>query len=196
MEFEATRALGARWWTFVVRGVAAIVFGILAVALPKISLLALVILYGGFALANGVFSIITATRRGRAGERWGWFLFEGLVGIGAAIVAFVWPGITALVLLTIIAVWAILTGIGEVAAAVRLRRYVEGEWMLALSGVISILFGAVLLVDPSAGALAVVWIIGAYAIAFGLLLTGLGIRLQRLHAGERRMPPAGAPRPV
>jgi uncharacterized membrane protein HdeD (DUF308 family) len=197
MEMEETRALGARWWMFVVRGVVAVLFGVLAIAMPKISLLALVVLYGAFAMVDGVFSLVTAARRGRAGERCGWFLFEGLVGIGAAIVAFSWPGITAVVLLALIAAWAILTGISAVAAAIRMRKHVKGEWMLAVSGVLSIVFGALLLVDPSVGALAVVWMIGAYAIAFGILLIGLGIRLFRHRTvGEPRMPSSGVPTPA
>jgi uncharacterized membrane protein HdeD (DUF308 family) len=173
-------ALSARWWMPVVRGAAAILFGALAVIWPGISLLALVFLWGAYAVADGVFGLMLAAGAGAGGRRWGWPLVEGLLSIGAGLVAFIWPGMTALVLLVLIAIWAVLTGILEIVAAVELRRAIQGEWMLALSGVLSIAFGVLMLVFPGAGALAFVTIIGAYAVLFGALLVGLGLRLHRL----------------
>jgi len=187
-------ALAERWWTFVIRGVAAVLFGIVAIAVPGSSLRALVILWGAYAIVDGVFALMLAAQRGRSGLSWGWLLFEGIVGIGAGVATFFWPTITALVLLTVIAVWAVLTGIAEIATAIQLRRLITGEWLLATSGVLSIAFGILLLLRPGAGALALVWLIGAYAIVFGVLLIGLGLRLnQWRRAGERPIPTSGAP---
>jgi uncharacterized membrane protein HdeD (DUF308 family) len=181
-----------RWWMLVIRGVAAIGFGLVTLAVPNASLFALVMLWGAYALVNGVFSMTLAAARGRAGLRWGFWLFEGLVSVGAAVVTFVWPAMTASVLLGIMAVWAIFTGIAAIFVAIRLRREIRGEWLLATSGVLSIAFGALLLARPMAGALAVAGLIGAYALVFGTLLIALGIQLNRLRRRHDRSLPAGA----
>jgi uncharacterized membrane protein HdeD (DUF308 family) len=189
--------LAERWWVPLIRGLAAILFGILAIAFPTISLLMLIMLWGAYALVDGVFSLVMAVRRGRSGGNWGWLLFEGLVGIGAGIVAFAWPGMTAMILLMVIAVWAILTGIAEIAAAIRLRKEIQGEWLLATSGVLSIVFGGLLLAYPGAGALAMLWLISAYAIVFGVILLGLAWRLyswRRDNTAERRSTTGTMPR--
>lgn len=172
--------LATRWWMLVVRGIAAILFGVLAIAWPGISVLALVLFWGAYAFADGLFGMMLAAGAGAAGGRWGWLLFEGIVGIVAGVGAFVWPAMTAIALLTLIAVWAVFTGVAEIVAAVELRRVIEGEWRLALSGVLSIAFGTCMLIFPRAGALAVVTIIAIYAIVFGCLLVALGMRLHRL----------------
>jgi len=185
--------LAARWWAPVMRGAAAIAFGILSLAMPGISLFALVILWGAYALVDGALALAMAARVAHAGRSWGWLLFEGIVGVATAILTFAWPGITAMVLLAVIAVWAVLTGIAEIAAAIRLRRQITGEWLLATSGVLSIVLGLLMLFFPGAGALAVVWMIGAYAIGFGALLVGLGLRLRRFgRSRERTAPSRGA----
>jgi uncharacterized membrane protein HdeD (DUF308 family) len=190
-------ALAARWWMLVVRGAVAILFGIVAIAMPAISLYTLVLLWGAYVLVDGAFNVIHAVRGARAGRRWGWLLFEGIVSIMAGVLTFAWPRITALVLLMLIAFWAVLTGVAEIAAAIRLRRRIRGEWLLATSGVLSILFGVLLLVYPGAGALALVWMIGAYAIVFGALLIGLGLRLKRWGRSHGRpMPTGGMPTPA
>jgi uncharacterized membrane protein HdeD (DUF308 family) len=186
--------LTERWWTLVVRGVAAILLGVLAFAMPQASMRALVLLWGAFAVVDGVFTLVLGALRGRAGLRWGWWLFEGLVGVAAGVFTFVWPRITALVLVAVIATWAVLTGIAEIAAAIGLRRYIKGEWMLAASGVLSVVFGVLTLAYPRAGGLALVWLIGAYAIVFGLLLCALGFRLNRWRrTGEGPLPIGGTP---
>ncbi len=193
----AVGELSERWWVPVLRGVAAIIFGILALVAPSMSLFALVMVFGVYAIADGVFNLMMATRAGRAGGSWGWFVFEGLVSIGAGVVTFVYPGMTALVLLYVIGAWAIVTGGVEIAAAVRLRRVVRGEWMLALAGVLSIGFGVLLFAYPGAGALALVWLIGWYAMVFGVLLVSLGVKLLRLHReAGRGFPTRGAPAAV
>lgn len=189
--------LAARWWVPVIRGVAAILFGVLCLTQPGISLLALVTLWGAYALVDGVFAVVHAIRRGRAGGSWGWLLFEGIVSIAAGVFTFAWPAITATVLLALIAVWAIVTGIAEIVTAIRLRREIRGEWALVASGVLSVAFGVLMFVYPGAGTLAVVWLIGAYAIVFGMLLVAFGVQLNRWRrTGERTMPTGGAPTPV
>jgi uncharacterized membrane protein HdeD (DUF308 family) len=190
-------AFAPRWWMIVIRGIAAILFGVLTFALPRIGLLTLVTLWGAYVLVDGFFAVMAAGRAGRAGFSWGWMLFEGLVSIAAGVVAFLWPGITALVLLFVIAVRAVIIGIAEIAEAIWLRREIRNEWLLGLSGLLSIVFGALLFWSPAAGALAVLWLIGAYAIVFGVLLVALGLRLHHwMRRRERQFPMGGAPRPA
>jgi len=171
--------LARSWWALALRGVAAVLFGILAFAWPGITLASLILLYGAFALVGGIFSIAAAIAgRPQGGQPWWALLIDGLLGIAVGIVAFAWPGITALALLYLIAFWAVFTGVLQVIAAVQLRKEIQGEWLLALSGILSVLFGVALVVRPMAGALAVIWLIGAYSIAFGVLMIVLGFRLR------------------
>jgi uncharacterized membrane protein HdeD (DUF308 family) len=180
------------WWAMVLRGIAAIAFGVLAFIWPHITLAALVFLWGAYALVDGIFAIGAGIKSHGEYKRWWLLLLEGILSVIAGIVAFVIPGITALVLLILIAAWAIVTGGFEIGAAIQLRKQIHNEWLLALAGVASILFGLALLVNPLAGALAVVWIIGAYAIVFGVLLIALGLRLHSMVRHADRM----TPRPV
>jgi uncharacterized membrane protein HdeD (DUF308 family) len=180
--FIGVETAARHWWAFALRGVVAILFGVLAFAWPGVTLTVLVLFWGAFALVDGVLALVAAFRTDHD-HRWG-LLLEGVVGIGAGIVTFVWPGLTALVLLYIIAVWALLTGVLELVAAVRLRKLIQNEWWLALSGIASVLFGVVLLAAPGAGAVAVVWLIAAYAIVFGVLNLALALRLHGM--GQRR----------
>jgi uncharacterized membrane protein HdeD (DUF308 family) len=193
-EYANMNQLADRWWTQVIRGGAAILFGILTFAAPAISLVALVALWGAYALVDGVFNLMTAFRGARAGQRWGWLMFEGIISVAAGVLTFAWPGITALALLVVIGVWAVLTGIAEIATAVRLRKQIKGEWVLALTGILSIGFGVLMFLFPGAGALAVLWMIGAYSVVFGGLLVGLGLRLRSWRrATGRPLPSGGAP---
>jgi uncharacterized membrane protein HdeD (DUF308 family) len=183
------------WWAVVLRGAAALIFGLVALIWPQITLLALVIVFGAYAVVDGVLALGSAITGGRTivGSR-GWLAVEGALGIIAGVVAFVWPGITALVLLWLIGFWALVTGILEIVAAVRLRREIRGEWMLVLSGALSVLFGILLLVWPASGALAVVFLIGLYAILFGVAFVVLGLRLRRLRQhGATTATPGPAP---
>ena len=168
--------LAENWWTLVLRGIAAIIFGILAYIWPGITFTVLVLFFGAYALWDGIFALIGAFRT--QGERRWAFVLEGLVGIAAGVLTFIWTGAATLALLLVIGAWAIVTGIFEMIAAIRLRQEIEGEWLLLLSGVLSVLFGIAIAVWPAAGLLAVIWMIGAYAIVFGVLLTVLGFRLR------------------
>jgi len=177
--------LTRNWWVLAARGALAVLFGLLALIWPGITVLALVLLFGAYALVDGVMALYTALfDRGRLGGRGaGWLVLEGVAGVLAAIGAIVWPGITALVLLYLIAAWALVTGVAEIVAAIRLRREIEGEWLLILTGALSIMFGLLAFVFPGAGALAVVWLIATYAIAFGVVMVILAFRLRRHGAG-------------
>lgn len=172
-------ALARNWWALALRGVAAIIFGVLAFVWPGITLMTLILLFGAYAIVDGIFNLIAAFRGSTDEGRWWWLALEGLVSLGAGLVAFAMPGLTALVLLYVIAAWAVITGVLEIVAAVRLRKEITNEWWLVAGGVLSVAFGILLMAAPGAGALALVFWIGAYAIVFGALMVGLAFRLRR-----------------
>jgi uncharacterized membrane protein HdeD (DUF308 family) len=165
------------WWLIALQGVAAIVFGVVALAWPEITLLALVFLFGAYALVDGVLALVRGFRHAGGGPDW-WRVLHGVLGIAAGLIAFALPGITAYALLLLIATWAIVSGALELVAAYQLRDVIRREWLLALDAVVSILFGVALIAFPSAGALAVVWLIGAFAIASGVILLMVAFRLR------------------
>jgi len=172
------------WWALLLRGVLGIAFGLFALAMPAAAFAAIVLAFGAYALGDGVFSIVAALRDARGEPRWWALLFSGVAGVLAGIAAFVVPAFTAVVLLYVVAGWAILTGVLEIATAIRLRRHIDGEWLMALSGALSVAFGALILIAPLAGALAVVLLIGAYAFTSGVVLLALGIQLRRAARGH------------
>jgi len=184
--------LASRWWVLVLRGAAAVIFGILTFIAPGASVFALVVLFGVYAMVNGAL-LLGVTASVPAGvPRWGWLLFESIASIVAGVLSLIWPAITALVLLYLIAAWAIATGIAQLIAAVRLRKTIQHEWLLGLIGVLSLAFGVLLALFPGAGALAVVIWIGAYALVFGALLVALGLRLRGWGRSSARDAPSGA----
>lgn len=176
--------LARNWWLVVLRGVLAIIFGVMALVWPLPTLEALVILFGAYVLVDGIFELISAIS-GREEEQWWLGLLEGVLGIAAGILTFLWPNVTGLVLLYFIAAWAILTGVLAIFSAIRLRREIEGEWFLGLSGLLSVIFGVLLFFFPTGGAVAVIWLIGSYAILFGVLLVILGLRLRGWRRPQR-----------
>jgi uncharacterized membrane protein HdeD (DUF308 family) len=171
-------ALAKNWWLLLLRGIAAIIFGLLAFAWPGLTLLTLILFYGAFALVDGVLAIAAAITGGVPGSRW-WLAIVGLLGIAAGLVTFLTPGLTALVLLYFIAVWAIVTGVFEIIGAIKLRKEIDNEWLLILSGIISVLFGVGIMLAPGAGALALVWVIGAYSVVMGVIFVALAFRLKK-----------------
>jgi uncharacterized membrane protein HdeD (DUF308 family) len=171
--------LARNWWALLIRGIAAVVFGVLAFAWPGATIVALIILFGAYAFVDGVFAIVAAVRAAQAHERWWPFLLEGIVGIAIAAITYFEPHVTAFALYFTIAAWAFLTGIFEIAAAIQLRKQIANELWLILGGVLSLIFGILMIWQPLAGAIAIVWVIGAYAVVFGILMIGLSLRLRK-----------------
>jgi uncharacterized membrane protein HdeD (DUF308 family) len=176
----ALTQLSRDWWHFAVRGVLAILFGIMALAWPQSTKIALVLLFGAFALADGIFTIATGIESRKYFKQWWALLLEGLTGIVIAALAFVWPDVTALVLLYFIAAWAIFTGIFEIMAAIELRNVIVGESVMMLYGLLSIVLGVLLFAFPEAGAVSIAWAIGLYAIFAGITEIVFAFRLRGL----------------
>jgi uncharacterized membrane protein HdeD (DUF308 family) len=172
--------LRRRWWLVVLRGIAAIIFGILAITLPGITLATLVVLFGAYAFVDGVFAVIHAMGGGDEAESMWLLLLEGLLGIGVGLITFFEPGLTVIALLFYIAAWNLATGVLEIASALRLRKQISGEFWLLLGGLCSIVFAVILMAYPGAGVLALLWIIGIYALLFGTSMLALGFRLRNL----------------
>jgi uncharacterized membrane protein HdeD (DUF308 family) len=182
------RSLSQNWWLVVLRGVLAILFGVSAFIWPGITWLTLIFLFGLYAIADGLIAIWTGFSRTRESPRWWTFLLEGLLSIGAGVVALIWPDLTTLVLIYMIAFWAVFTGVLEIVAAIRLRHEITNEWFLALGGVLSIGLGILLFLQPAAGSLAIIWMIAGYALLFGILLVILGIRLRTWKEPDTTVP--------
>lgn len=174
----AFNTLSRTWWIVLLRGLSAITFGILAFVWPGLTLVALVVLYGVYALIDGVLALYAALSGGATVSRW-WLVAAGLLGLAAGIITLLWPGMTAIVLIMFIGAWALGHGIVEIIGAIRLRKEIENEWWLIGSGLLSVIFGLIVITRPGAGALAMIWLIGGYAIAFGCLLVGLALRLKK-----------------
>lgn len=175
-----TDALSRTWWVLLLRGIIAVLFGVLTWLHPAISLASLVLLFGAFAFADGLLGAWAAVQCRKEQETWWVLLLGGLLGLGVGLVTLFVPGVTAVALLSYMAIWAISTGVLHVATAIRLRKEIEGEWRLALAGCASIAFGVLMMVRPGAGALAVLWAIVTYAMAFGLLLVLLAFKVKSL----------------
>jgi uncharacterized membrane protein HdeD (DUF308 family) len=178
--------LARNWWALLIRGVAAVIFGVLAFLWPGATIVAIGILFGAYAFVDGIFAIVSAVRAAEAHQRWWPFVIEGIVGLVIAAITFYDIGITLLALYITIAAWAFITGILEIVAAIELRKAIQGEFWLVLGGIASILFGILMIWRPLAGALAIIWIIGAYAIVFGIMMIALSFRLR--NQGATAMP--------
>ena len=171
------------WWVFAIRGIAAIVFGILAFIWPETTLTVLVFLFGAYVLVDGVGLLVALARGDAVARRHAWAVgIMGVLGIVAGIVTFAWPGLTALSLLYIVAFWAIAMGTFQVVAAVALRRELDGEFWMALGGIVSIVFGAFLVASPGAGLLSLVWLVGIWSLVFGVSSLGLAHRLHGINS--------------
>ncbi|UPL48831.1 HdeD family acid-resistance protein [Hymenobacter sublimis] len=169
----------SNWWVMALRGLSAVLFGLLTFLMPGLTLLVLITLFGAYCLVNGVLTLITAFRGGRNQPRWWALVLEGAVSLVAGAVTLAWPDLTSLVLLYVVAIWALVTGLLQIGSAIRLRKHITGEWVLMAGGLLSVLFGLILMTRPIAGALVIAWWVGAYAFAFGILLAILAFRLRR-----------------
>jgi uncharacterized membrane protein HdeD (DUF308 family) len=174
--------LKRHWWVPVLRGVVAIIFGMMAFVYPGLTVAVLVTLFGAWVLVDGIFRVIGAIGHRSSDEEWGFDLIIGILGIIIGFLTFHAPAITALALVIYIAAWALMIGATEIAVAIKLRREIKGEWLLILMGLASIIFAVLLLWNPIPGALALVWLIGSYAIVFGVLGIIFGFRLRSLPA--------------
>jgi len=170
--------LSRYWWLVLLRGIAFIVFGVLAFMWPGLTLVTLVLFYGAFALVDGVLALANAIMGGNMESRW-WLALIGVAGIGVGVITFMAPALAALWLLIFIACWAIVLGVFQIMGAIKLRKEIDNEWTLILGGALSVLFGLVLLVQPGAGAVGLVWVIASYAVVFGVLLVMLAFRLKK-----------------
>ena len=169
------KSLSRSWWLFLLRGVAAIIFGVIAIVAPQATFLALVIVFGVYALVDGVLAIIASFQMKEFVSQWWVLLLEGLAGILVGVLVFLNLQMSAAVLFVFVAFWAIFTGLMEIVAAIYLRREIDHEWILLLSGIFSVILGILLLVYPYAGVVGLVWAIGIYAIFFGVLEVVLAI---------------------
>lgn len=174
------QSLSHYWWILLLRGILALLFGVAAFLLPGVTLATLVLLFAGFAFADGVFEVFHALRVRTNHENWWLLLLEGLLGILFGVLTFQSPEITTLLLLMYIAAWAMVSGILRIIEAFHLRREIEGEWLLALGGIVSLAFGIMMIARPGAGALAVIWFIGTWALAAGTILIAFALKLRKL----------------
>ncbi len=170
--------LRKEWGWIALRGLCAVIFGALALLLPGVTLALLVMVWGAYALVDGVLALAAGLRMRENGRPLWALIIVGLLGIGAGVVTFFWPGVTALTLIFIIGIWAIAIGLFQIIAAVRLRKHIRGEWLHALSGALSVVFGLAVVVQPGAGAIALAWLIGWFAIFFGVVLIAMAFRLR------------------
>ena len=176
-------ALVQNRWLLVLRGVLAIIFGVMAFIWPGITLISLIYIFAAYTLIDGILTIIWAFRNREVRDRWWLGLLEGIIDIAAGVIAFQFPTLAAVTLLFVVAAWAVITGLLEIITAVRLRREIENEWSLGLAGALSVILGVVLFLNPGAGLMGMVWVIGIWAVIFGILMIVLGIRLGRLARG-------------
>ncbi|MEV0144550.1 MULTISPECIES: HdeD family acid-resistance protein [unclassified Nonomuraea] len=166
------------WWLILIRGIAALIFGILALIWPGKTLLIVVIFFAAYAIVEGIFAIFAGARH--SAQSRAWLIISGILGVVAGIVAFLWPGITSLALLYVVAFWAIFAGITEIVAGIQLRKVVDNEWMLIIGGILSIIFGVLLLIWPGAGLLTLIWLVGVFAVVYGIAMIVLSFRVKKL----------------
>jgi uncharacterized membrane protein HdeD (DUF308 family) len=170
------------WSTLLLRGIFAIILGIIVLVIPGIALLTLIIVFGAYAFLDGILAVVVAIQERRVLPNWGWLLVEGIAGMILGIIAFAWPVRTALILLFIVAAWAIVTGVMEIAVALTVR-----SWLIGLAGVLSVAFGILLFAYPGAGLLSVLWVLGIYALAFGFILIAHAFQLRTRSASPSRL---------
>jgi uncharacterized membrane protein HdeD (DUF308 family) len=176
---DLENAAGGLWWLVLLRGILAILFGLFALFAPATALLALVYVFGAYAILDGITAVVTGVRHRKSEGHWVWTVVQGVISIAAGIVAFVWPGVTVLAILFVIAFWLIVSGIAEIMQSFQMRKRASRTWgwMLA-AGIISVLFGIALIVQPSAGLLTLLWLVGAYAVVFGVIIVVWAFRLR------------------
>lgn len=173
--------LTRNWWLVALRGLLAILFGAAAFIWPGLTWLVLILMFGVYAILDGIIAMVSGVSQSRYSPRWWVFLVEGFISLIAGVIVLLQPGLAGFALVIVIAVWAVLTGIMEIIAAIRLRREIRNEWMLGFGGFLSIMLGLLMLFQPAAGGLVITLMVGAYALIFGMLLLALSFRLRSFH---------------
>ena len=177
---DVTAAVRGLWWLVLLRGILAILFGLFALFAPGTALLALVFVFGAYAILDGVTALALGIRNRKEDPHWVWHLVQGVVSVLAGIIAFVWPGVTVLAILFVIAFWSIVGGIAEIVESFMMRKRGGDGWGWVLAaGIVSVLFGIVLLVSPGAALITLLWLVGAWAIVFGVIIIVWAVRLRR-----------------
>ncbi|WP_020174038.1 HdeD family acid-resistance protein [Methyloferula stellata] len=187
---EIHRDLSRNWWAVGLRGIFGILFGLVAFFMPAVTMLSLVLVFAVYLLVDGVFAIVASVQEARRGRPWGWLTVEGIVDILTATAVTTWPGETVLIFVLLVAAWALVSGGFMIAAAVRLRQD-HGRWWLLAGGIVSVLYGILLVIAPIIGAIVLTWWLGAYAMAFGFFLLGLAFQLRSQH--KKATAPGAAP---
>ena len=188
--------LGRQWKWVVLRGLLAMALGLLAFGMPGQTLDVLILCWGAYVFADGLLALLTAYQIREGNRPWLSMALVGVIGVAAGLVTFIWPAMTAITLLTFIAMWAVFMGLFQIVTALRMRKSIRGEWFQALSGVLSVAFGAAMIASPGAGALAVVWLIASFALAFGLMLVCVGLRLRSVARQPWEPPVVTRPAPL
>ena len=183
-------ALARNWWLIALRGVLGVIFGVIALVMPVATILALVLLFSAYMVVDGAIAIYAAIRAARKQEGWGFLLFQGIASLAAAAIAFVWPGLTVVAFVLLIAAWSIVSGCLMLAAAMRTE---QARWWLVLGGAAALLYGFLMIVAPLSGAVVLTWWLGAFALVFGAALIILSLKLRSRYSGR---PAVAAPRPV
>lgn len=176
VEARLANIISRTWWVLMLRGVIAIIFGVLIWRQPEISIAVLILFFGAYILVDGVLGVYSAVAGRKEHDDWWVLLLWALISVGVGILTFLAPGVTTLALLLFIAIWAIATGVLQIVAGIRLRKEINGEWLLILGGLVSVVFGVFLMAQPAVGALAMVWLIATYAVLFGGVLVILAFR--------------------
>jgi len=183
-------ALARNWWLIALRGVLGVIFGVIALVMPVATILALVLLFSAYMVVDGAIAIYAAIRAARKQEGWGFLLFQGIASLAAAAIAFMWPGLTVVAFVLLIAAWSIVSGCLMLAAAMRTE---QARWWLVLGGAAALLYGFLMIVAPLSGAVVLTWWLGAFALVFGAALIILSLKLRSRYSGR---PAVAAPRPV
>jgi uncharacterized membrane protein HdeD (DUF308 family) len=190
------RILHENWWVIAIRGVLGIIFGLIALFMPGVTIVSLVLVFAAYMLVDGAFSIAGAIRARGRNNQWGWLVLNGIISIITGILAFLWPLVTAVAFVLLIAIWSIVAGAVQLASAYRMRKGERGRGLLAFSGIVSILFGALLILSPIIGAVVLTWWIGAYVLVSSIILLVIAVTARSPSSPGSATPDSGSVAPT